>query len=210
MHPAVMSGAQQHAIIHCGVAVVMPLSNVVGVAQGGGPVAPRKTAPTIARNERSANTERHRALGTPDIQWLTVAAHHHGDDLAVAGGEPGLGGGESLAVVQGGPRQLFDQGLVIHGDRDMRRFPARGGHLVVPASQVAQLDQCVGVALGWGARIGDVLGQRAGCGELLDQPPKRRAVQRVEPALQTDPAVAAIPDMQLTGGGAGILRLSRR
>src|SRR5262249_57622098 len=58
-------------------------------------------------------------------------------------------------------------------------------------------------------RVGNVLSQRAGLGELFDQPPKRGAMKGVEPALQADPAVTAIPDAQLTSRGTGVIGLGR-
>jgi len=59
---------------------------------------------------------------------------------------------------------------------------ARGQPLVV-----TDLDQGVGVALRRGGRVRNVLGQRTGRGEVLDQPAKRGAVQRAEPTIEADP-----------------------
>jgi hypothetical protein len=75
---------------------------------------------------------------------------------------------------------------------------ARGQPLVV-----TDLDQGVGVALRRGGRVRNALGQRTGRGEVLDQPAKRGAVQRVEPTIEADSAIAAIADVQLPAAEPG-------
>jgi hypothetical protein len=47
MHPSVVDGTEQNAIIHFRVAVVIPFQDVVGVAQCGGTVTTRKCTSAI-------------------------------------------------------------------------------------------------------------------------------------------------------------------
>jgi hypothetical protein len=86
-------------------------------------------------------------------------------------------------------------------------FPGGGGAVLGGAGQPADLEQGVGVALGGGARIGDVPGGWAGCGELLDEGAERGAVLRLQESVESEPSVAALPEPELprSGGGFGLV-----
>jgi hypothetical protein len=84
MHPSVVGGAEQNAIVHFGVTVVTPLPDVVSVAQRGGSVTTWESTSAVSGDECSADTQGHCAHGAADIERFAVASQHHRDDLAVA------------------------------------------------------------------------------------------------------------------------------
>lgn len=72
----------------------------------------------------------------------------------------------------------------------------------------AQLDQGIGMALRHGAGVGLAFGRGAADGELLDQRANHAAMLGIQPALQPEPSVSAIPQPQFSsgrGGGRGFL-----
>ncbi|HEV7451766.1 MAG TPA: hypothetical protein VGO16_10345, partial [Pseudonocardiaceae bacterium] len=48
MHPPVVGGAEQNAILHFGMTVVIPLPDVVSVAQCGGTVTTRESTSAVS------------------------------------------------------------------------------------------------------------------------------------------------------------------
>ena len=102
-----MGGTEQNAIFHFGVAVMVPLPDVVSVAQCESAVTIGESTSAVWGDQCSADTHGYRALGAADIEWFAVASQHHRDDLAVARRQPGLGRRQPLAVVQRGPGQLL-------------------------------------------------------------------------------------------------------
>src|SRR5580693_3105541 len=106
--------AQQHALAHGGLAAVFLVLQVVHVAPGGGPSAPRPGAAPIPQLDRAADAGRDR-IGIPDVQRegggvkgrCEQGGAEPGSDAGRAGdevdGEPGDGVPQRLHRVGGEP-----------------------------------------------------------------------------------------------------------
>jgi hypothetical protein len=107
-------------------------------------------------------------VGPADVEDLGFGAHHHGDDLGVAGEDPGFGGADRSAEFEVGGADPVPEVVVVDGDRDVRVFTAVGGGVCEVEVAAQQVFQGVSAADGGAAPVrGAVLGG-LGCAESFD------------------------------------------
>ena len=80
----VVAAAQQHAVVHAGLAVVFPVGAVVDIAPVGGPVTVREPAGAIALDDGVPDPFGPLPGGASDVEELAVGAEHDADPGAVA------------------------------------------------------------------------------------------------------------------------------
>jgi len=129
---------------------VEPVFDVVRLGPAGWPVASGEGASFVSLGDCLADGGGEQSVGPADVEDLGCGAHHHGDDVGVAGEDPGFGGADRSAEFEVGGADPLAEVVVVDGDRDVRAFAAVGGG--VPEVQVAVQQVFQGVpAAGGGA-----------------------------------------------------------
>ena len=152
------------------------MPRVVRFTQSGWSIAAGKGASAVAGHKGAADAYWNGALSAADVEDFAVTAEHYRDQLAIAGHAPSCGGAEQLPVVQGCRPESGAQCIPVDDHADVGWFTTGGGQLVGGAGALAQFDERIGVALGYGVGLGHAVAIGApGC-ELLDQRADQAAV----------------------------------
>src|SRR5664279_2962645 len=122
-----MMWAKKHAVVVAGRSALRPVLHVVRVAPRRGPVAAGEGASAVPDGDGPADRGREQPDRGAHVQHLGPGAEDRGDDHRIAGQHPCLRGGDRPAVVQQRGTEFPAERVEVHGDGDVRSFPALGG-----------------------------------------------------------------------------------
>src|SRR4051794_27999167 len=95
-------GAHQHEIPQLRGAAVRPMADMVALTVPGRPMTPRESTAAVTQVEGVPDPGGNQAPQAPNIKGLAAGAQHRGNDLAVAGVDPGLGRGDCSGITKEG------------------------------------------------------------------------------------------------------------
>jgi hypothetical protein len=116
MHPSMVVGAQQRAVVEIRGTTVGPMSEMVGVAFERSAGTSGESAAAVAQDQSPALGWAEQPGRTAEVQRCGAAAHHCGQDLRVAG--------EPAHLIRRNPRSAIEQpspdlagkGVIVDGE----------------------------------------------------------------------------------------------